>query len=127
MAGFLLSEIRTLHRTSLDDSPFRLALRANGKAVVQTPAALVRVRAPSFRETSLLAGFLLCEGWTLHRTSLDNSPFRLALRANGKAVVQTPAALVRVRAPLFRETSLVAGFLLSEIRTLHRTSNVLIM
>ena len=38
---------------------------------------------------------------------------RLTLRANGKAVVQTPSALVRVRAPLFKETSLRAGFLLS--------------
>ena len=46
---------------------------------------------------------------------------RLTLRANGKAVVQTPSALVRVRAPLFKETSLRAGFLLSGIRTLHRT------
>jgi hypothetical protein len=28
---------------------------------------------------------------------------RLALRANGKAVVQTPAALVRVRAPYLKK------------------------
>jgi hypothetical protein len=42
---------------------------------------------------------------------------RLALRANGKAVVQTPAALVRVRAPYLKNPPM-SVFLLSAIRKL---------
>ncbi|MCS2169140.1 hypothetical protein MUU46_02190, partial [Scandinavium sp. TWS1a] len=65
------------------------------------------VRAPLFKETSLRAGFLLSGVWTLHRTPFDYSPQAAhPFGANAKARRSTPSALVRVRAPLFRRTSL---------------------
>ncbi len=125
MAGFLLSGVRTLHRTPFDDSLLRSSpLRGQrDRRAVQTPAALVRVRAPLFRKTSLRAGFLLSGVRTLHQTPFDDSLLRSSpLRGQrDRRAVQTPAALVRVRAPLFRKTSLRAGFLLSGVRTLHQT------
>jgi len=47
----------------------RLALRANGKAVVQMPAALVRVRAPYLKEPAYGGFFAFCSPET-------SSPFR---------------------------------------------------
>jgi hypothetical protein len=51
MAGFLLSEIRTLHRTPFDYSAKSLTLRASAKALFNTAQApVVRVRAPYLEE-----------------------------------------------------------------------------
>ena len=48
-------ELRSMTRLN------RLALRANGKAVVQTPAALVRVRAPYLEEPAYGGFFAFCD------------------------------------------------------------------
>ncbi|MFP1784273.1 hypothetical protein, partial [Lonsdalea quercina] len=84
---------------------------------------VVRVRAPLIKETSLMAGFLLSEIRTLHRTPFDYSPQAAhPFGASASTALFNAYGVVRVRAPLIKETSLMAGFLLSEIRTLHRTS-----
>ncbi|VDZ71796.1 Uncharacterised protein [Atlantibacter hermannii] len=92
------------------------------QARCSTPAALVRVRAPLFREPAQKAGF--CFWRTGLYIELRSMIRRQRLTPSGparQARCSTPAALVRVRAPLFRKTSLRAGFLLLENRTLHRT------
>jgi len=51
MAGFLLFYDRTLHQTAFDDSPHGGSpLRGQRDKRSSTPAALVRVRAPLFKE-----------------------------------------------------------------------------
>ncbi len=71
-----------------------------------------RVRAPLFKEPSLWLGFCFSAYRTLHRTPFDDSLLRSSpLRGQrDRRAVQTPAALVRIRAPLFKEPSLWLGF-----------------
>jgi hypothetical protein len=121
MAGFLLSaaglsiELRSIIRRTTAH-PFG----ASATARCSTPAALVRVRAPLFREPSLWLGFCF-----LRPDSPSNSVRLFAARRltpSGparQARCSTPAALVRVRAPLFR-TRLWRVFAFCG-RTLHRT------
>jgi hypothetical protein len=110
----LHSNKRTLHLNSTQSiassrSPLWGQLR---QARCSTPAALVRVRAPLFKETSLRAGF--CLSTDSPSNSFDYSPKPLTLWGQRDKRAENASALVRVRAPLFKETSLRAGFLLSK-------------
>jgi hypothetical protein len=57
----------------------RLALRANGTAVVQTPAALVRVRAPYLKKPAYGGFFALLESKKGRRMSQHSSAFLFQL------------------------------------------------
>jgi hypothetical protein len=81
------------------------------QARCSTPSALVRVRAPLFKEPSLWLGF--CFSATGLSIELRSIIHRKRLTPSGparQARCSTPAALVRVRAPLFKEPSLWLGF-----------------
>ncbi len=112
MAGFLLFCERTLHRTPFDYSPPRLTPSGPARqARCSTPAALVRVRAPTIQRTQPMAGFCF-----LRADSPSNSVRLFAARRltpSGPARparCSTPAALVRARAPLFKEPAHKAVF-----------------
>ncbi len=91
---------------------------------IENPRVLGSIPSPgtTFRETSLTAGFLLSDVWTLHRT---RSIIRSASSAHPCGAiasdVQSRCAGCPSPGTLFRETSLTAGFLLSDVWTLHRT------
>ncbi len=68
---------------------------------IENPCVLGSIPSPGtkFKETRLWRFFCFQRyGLSIELRSMTRLD-RLALRANGKAVVQTPAALVRVRAP----------------------------
>jgi hypothetical protein len=66
----------------------RLALRANGIAVVQTPAALVRVRAPNLKKPAYGGFFAFCvspgPGTRFKETSLTAGFFAFCLKLIAK-------------------------------------------
>ncbi len=91
---------------------------------IENPRVLGSIPSPGtiFRETSLTAGFLLSDVWTLHRT---RSIIRSASSAHPCGAVASDVQHRYAGCPspgtIFRETSLTAGFLLSDVWTLHRT------
>ncbi len=95
---------------------------------IENPRVLGSIPSPGtiFRETSLTAGFLLSDVWTLHRT---RSIIRSASSAHPCGAVASDVQLRCAGCPspgtIFRETSLIAGFLLSDVWTLHRTRSII--
>ena len=72
---------------------------------IENPCVLGSIPSPGtiFKETRLWRVFCFQRyGLSIELRSMTRLD-RLALRANGKAVVQTPAALVRVRAPYLKK------------------------
>ncbi len=80
---------------------------------IENPRVLGSIPSPGtiFRETSLIAGFLLSSVWTLHRT---RSIIRSASSAHPCGAVasdvQSRCAGCPSPGTIFRETSLIAGF-----------------
>jgi len=81
------------------------------QARCSTPAALVRVRAPLFKEPAQKAGFCFGgNGPSIEHRSMIRRKRLPPSRPARQARCSTPAALVRVRAPLFKEPAQKAGF-----------------
>src|SRR5471032_1846417 len=122
-AGFLLSVVRTLHRTPFDYSSHTETHPCGASAsAVQRCSAPLSESGTLFKETSLRAGFLLSVVRTLHRTPFDYSSHTETHPCGASAsAVQRCSAPLSESGTLFKETSLRAGFLLSVVRTLHRT------
>ena len=84
-AGFLLSGVSTLHRTR---SIIRPASSAHPYGAVASDVQHRCAGCPSpgttFKETSLIAGFLLSDVWTLHQTGFDYSPCKQVSPLRGR-------------------------------------------